>query len=491
MDTLSQSALQLAGQQPLTTPSLDLNNIQGDVLGGLPKKTQTCLFFQITNTILFKVQLNLFIPLVKTSAQVIADRKAIDDHKKNTLLSQIPTLIPMVGVNIAFSRFGIDKLGITDADALDDSAFKSGQLKDAAPNLGDKVGADSLPDWDPAFKGKIDAVILIAGDSQPTVSAKLLEIRALFGLSIHEVTHIQGDVRPGAVSAHEHFGFLDGVSNPSVIGFDTNPPPGPKPVRAGAILAGEDGDSRAATRPGWAKDGSFLVFRYLFQLVPEFDDFLKRHPIIAPGLSPEDGSELMGARMVGRWKSGAPIDITPLFDDPELGADPQRNNNFRFQGERDDQSRCPFASHVRKTLPRADLEDTVPPNSLENRRILRRGIQFGPEVTQSEKDEAKTQHGRGLLFMCYQSSIVDAFQFIQQSWANNVDFPPFEQTPATPGFDPIIGQAGDAGIRMMSGTDPADPNAELTLTEEFVVPRGGEYFFTPSINSLKGTFARL
>jgi len=225
--------------------------------------------------------------------------------------------------------------------------------------------------------------------------------------------------------------------------------------------------------------------------VPEFDDFLKKHPIIAPGLSPEDGSELRGARMVGRWKSGAPIDVTPLKDDPELAADPQRNNDFRFQGERDDQSRCPFAAHIRKTLPRADLEDAEPPVSLENRRILRRGIQFGPEVTQSEKETAKTQHGRGLLFMCYQSSIDDAFQFIQKSWANNIDFPPFEQTPAVPGFDPIIGQAGNAGIRTLSGTDPADPNAELTLTEEFVVPRGGEYFFTPSIKSLKETFARL
>ncbi len=85
-------------------------------------------------------------------------------------------------------------------------------------------------------------------------------------------------------------------------------------MRAGAVLAGEDGDSRAAKRPGWAKDGSFLVFRYLFQLVPEFDDFLKKHPIIAPGLSPEDGSELRGARMVGRWTSGGLNFVSTSFE---------------------------------------------------------------------------------------------------------------------------------------------------------------------------------
>ncbi|KAK0470216.1 peroxidase TAP [Desarmillaria tabescens] len=500
MDTLNPSALHLAAQQPLTTPSLDLNNIQGDTLGGLPKKTETCLFFQITKTSLFKAHLKLFIPLIKTTAQVISDRKAIDGLKKVTSPGQTPILLPMVGVNIAFSHFGVDKLGIADADALGDSAFKTGQLKDAAVNLGDKLGHDSLPDWEPAFKEKIDAVILIAGDSHLTVNKKLLEIQTLFGTSIHEVTHIQGDARPGAVSAHEHFGFLDNISNPSVIGFDKDPPPGPKPVRAGALLVGEEGDSRAATRPGWAKDGSFLVFRYLFQLVPEFDDFLKKHPITGHGLSPEDGSELRGARMMGRWKSGAPIDLTPHKDDPELGADPQRslshsfdtrNNNFRFQGGRDDQSRCPFAAHVRKTLPRADLEDANPPISLENRRILRRGIQFGPEVTQSEKEEAKTRHERGLLFICYQSSIDDAFQFIQKKWANEVGFPPVGETLPKPGFDPIIGQAGNGGIRTLSGTDFADPNVEINLTDEFVVPRGGEYFFSPSIKSLKKTFTRV
>ena len=101
------------------------------------------------------------------------------------------------------------------------------------------------------------------------------------------------------------FGFLDGISNPTVTGFDVNPPPGPKSVPPGVLLLGRTGDP-VANRPAWAVDGSFLVFRYLFQTVPEFNTFLKNNPVNAPGLvtSPEEASELTGARLVGRWKSG-------------------------------------------------------------------------------------------------------------------------------------------------------------------------------------------
>lgn len=105
------------------------------------------------------------------------------------------------------------------------------------------------------------------------------------------------------------------------------------------------------------------------------------------------------------------IDLTPFFDDPELAE--TRNNNFHFTAERDFQKLCPFAAHIRKTLPRADLEDLG--FSIENRRIARRGIQFGPELTRAEKQQKKTLLGRGLLFVSYQSSIVNGFQFIQQS----------------------------------------------------------------------------
>lgn len=38
------------------------------------------------------------------------------------------------------------------------------------------------------------------------------------------------------------------------------------------ILCGHEGDKQ--TQPSWAKDGSFLVFRDLQQLVPEFDTYV-------------------------------------------------------------------------------------------------------------------------------------------------------------------------------------------------------------------------
>jgi len=109
------------------------------------------------------------------------------------------------------------------------------------------------------------------------------------------------------------FGFLDGISNPLIAGFD-RAVPGPAPIDANNILTGFANDK------DWTRDGSFLVFRYLFQKVPEFNNFLqanaiKTHPITSQSLDPTDGSELLGARLVGRWKSGEqqPLILSPVI----------------------------------------------------------------------------------------------------------------------------------------------------------------------------------
>lgn len=73
---------------------------------GLPKKTQFYIVFDIVDVAKFRKDLNKFIPLIKTVAGVLKDRQAIDDHKKQKL----PGLVPLTGVNIAFSHLGFVKV---------------------------------------------------------------------------------------------------------------------------------------------------------------------------------------------------------------------------------------------------------------------------------------------------------------------------------------------------------------------------------------------
>ena len=91
-----------------------------------------------------------------------------------------------------------------------------------------------------------------------------------------------------------HFGFMDGISQPIVTGFNDDPlPPGQgQPIQTDIILLGRDDDIQ---RPDWATDGSFLAFRQLKQLVPEFNKFLADNPFNVSRLSPAENSELLGA----------------------------------------------------------------------------------------------------------------------------------------------------------------------------------------------------
>jgi len=192
--------------------------------------------------------------------------------------------------------------------------------------------------------------------------------------------------------------------------------------------------------------------------------------------------------MIFRY-TGAPVDITPLKDEPQLAAN-NKNNDFRYDPF--SQDRCPFAAHTRKTNPRSDLAST------EKQRIIRRAIPFGPEVD-PVTEKTQTIHDRGLLFKAYQSNITNGFQFIQKNWADNTTFPflftagvPKPGFDAThgPGFDAIIGQAADGGVRQLDIKGGANDGAgSLTLLTEWVISKGGEYFFSPSIPTLKNKFA--
>ncbi|KIJ24614.1 hypothetical protein M422DRAFT_194503, partial [Sphaerobolus stellatus SS14] len=320
---------------------------------------------------------------------------------------------PNALVNVAFSQTGLTALNVT--DNLGDPIFSAGQFANAA-NLGDP----GTGNWVSAFKGtNIHGVFLLASDSTVLIDLEWAAVQVLFGSSISQIYTLSAQARPGSEEGHEHFGFADGISQPGITGFTANPQPGQIVIDPGHILLGETGDASIATRPAWAKDGSFLAFRQLAQLVPEFNKFLVDNPVSLPGLTAAQGSALMGARMVGRWKSGAPVDLTPVFDDPVLGADPTRNNNFNFSFPGEDltsnQTRCPFSAHIRKTAPRADL---TPVDTTHH--IIRAGIPYGPEISSAEAASNTTITERGLAFVvAYQTDIGSGFQFLQQRWANN------------------------------------------------------------------------
>ncbi len=90
--------------------------------------------------------------------------------------------------------------------------------------------------------------------------------------------------------------------------------------------------------------------------------------------------------------------------------------------------------------------------------------------------------GVGLLFMSFQKSIQNQFEFIQRNWVNNANFPQ-----SGDGLDPIIGQNGSDNIS--TGKYAVSYNDTTTLEEKsfdhFVTMKGGEYFFAPSIPFLK------
>ncbi|EJD38892.1 DyP-type peroxidase [Auricularia subglabra TFB-10046 SS5] len=440
--------------------ALPFNDIQGDILAGMKKNKQAFYFFSIQNPKKFKVVLHTLIAPFLTSTKQLMN----------------VTNQPIVALNLAFSQSGLTALGIT--DNLGDPEFTAGQFADA-----EFLGDPGTGNWKPAFRGtKIHGVFLMASDKQPFIDLMVLLVRGLFFNIINEEYILNGNVRPGAEAGHEMFGYLDGIAQPSIPAFQA-PFPGQQVIDPGVLLLNTTGDP--IPRPAWTKFGSFLAFRQLQQLVPEFDGFVKASAPTIPGLTTGQSADLLGARMIGRWKSGAPVDLFPLTDGGSaVGNDPFQNNNFDFQHAgfnfTTDQTHCPFDAHIRKTRPRADL--VAPANS-----IMRSGIPYGPEVTAAEKaagrsDPADGPRERGLAFVSYQAQIAKGFRFLQHSWANNPGF--IFNKDVDPGHDPIIG-ANAGAPRTMQGFNAADTTQSLALPVDWVVSRGGEYFFAPSISSIK------
>ena len=119
-----------------------------------------------------------------------------------------------------------------------------------------------------------------------------------------------------------------------------------------------------------------MAYRRLQQHVGAFRDFLREQ-----GGPTSDEQELLAAKLMGRWRSGAPLALAPEKDDPAIANDPRRNNNFSY-GEMDPQGYAvPLGSDIRRMNPR----DTAV--NIQRRKVLRRGATYGPPLPEGSRED--------------------------------------------------------------------------------------------------------
>ncbi|KAF4124285.1 Dyp-type peroxidase family [Geosmithia morbida] len=483
-------------------------NIQGDIWPGLPKRFETFLFFNILKPDEFKKQLKTHLPKITTAEHACQMKdKIAAERAKN---GKKAPLLPLPGFNIAFSSTGLSKLGkyvLTAAeqgevkrDRVLSKIFREKQLRGGLFEKGmyEDLTGEGWDDPEEIRRGYkpengqrlIDGVLLVTSSVREDILEQVDKLsKAFLDTGIVSFPLIrEGMARDGVNKGREHFGFVDGISQPIIKGLDDQAPHGkapegkePKSVNPGLIFVGHEGDRMG--QPKWAKDGSFMVIRDLQQLVPEFDKWLDdnahRTPFAADHPKP---SEKLAAYLMGRWRNGTPVDENPHHDD-----DPTLHTSNKFDYEpRDKHDKCPFAAHTRKMRPRADLDH-------DHAVIVRRGISYGDEVTQEEREARKSDmqdpaKERGLLFVCYNSDVRMGFNFLTTRWASNHHFPDRKHKfvgNEGPGIDAIVGQRLDhhpaRSIGLPDGKDPTEHRMEL---DRWVIHRGGEYFFSPSIEAM-------
>ena len=371
-------------------------------------------------------------------------------------------------VSIALTYQGLRSLGVPQQTLESFSwEFRQGMAA-RAQELGD-VGESAPENWEqPLGSSDLHLVLVAVSPDEQRLEAAVDRAREAY----HNMSGIKAIWRQNchALSTEtEPFGFRDGISHPAIEGSGipgTNPRE--RPLKAGEFVIGypdELGGVQRTTPEILGHNGTYVVFRKLHQRVADFRRFLKATSNNA------DDEELLAAKMMGRWRSGAPLALCPIHDDPELGADPRRNNNFMF--EEDDKAglKTPGGSHIRRTNPR----DAAIAGVARIHRMIRRGTAYGPLLPEGVVEDDGAD--RGLMFAFVGAHIGRQFEFVQSQWVNDGVF-----FGAGDDKDPVIGSKGQGG----SFTVPRKPvRRRLKGIPNFVVTRGGEYCFMPGLRALR------
>lgn len=360
--------------------------------------------------------------------------------------------------------------------------------------LGD-TAASAPKHWDASWR-TAHAVVMISGPDRDRVHHQLSALEAAArgagaSTTIHWGNELQGQ--------REHFGYVDGISQPALIGekhaddagYGTVDKDGNwRGIQPGELILGYDDEDAPFDGSSFLQNGTFFVLRKLEQDVERFHDYLdklaEREDVkaAAQGTSPK---AWVASRIMGRHFDGAPLL-------PKDGGGKQQND-FRYAEDHTGFG-CPFGAHIRRANPR-DVAGRISDRS-ERHRMVRRSFMYAEEngsyaleeesfghrrLQSSVAPTQATDHGpartRGMLFGCFNASIARQFEVVQGGWLNGGESAPNRLFTLR---DPIAGAnhsgRGDFVV-------PGRPLVVLPDVELFTITRGGAYFFIPGLVALE------
>lgn len=432
---------------------LELNDIQGTVLRNRPMPyLGTYLLFRIDDPAEAKTLVKRLIPHITSAADW-------DSPAENAW------------INIVFSFEGLRKMGIA-AEILSGFPveFKQGMAARKG-YLGD-TGESDPANWDMPHGGNgfHIGLLVMAGTDELRSEKITIGHNALAGISgVRLISRLDVGLPP---TLREHFGFVDGISRPFIEGQGGEPLPGQgEPVKAGEFVLGYVNElGNRATGPGpealW-KNSTYISIRKIKQNVIAFRQYLRDQGVT------QEGQEFVAAKMMGRWRSGCPLALSPERDNPELVPDPMRNNAFAYYDDDPDGKKTPLGCHIRRVNPRDSLKDSITDAKIH--RLLRRGTAYGPLLP----DDATEDDGidRGIVIAFINANPGRQFEFVQSQWVNDGDF--ISQGSRT---DPIVGRKDIADDFVY----PAKPvRRRLQGLHDFTVTKGGEHVFLPGLKALQ------